>query len=666
MRDGTGNINWTDPSKFAVGRPLSLSFLLLALMLFHRSVHADDALITPRQLLNLSDQPFLAPDAANTLATVHGMSPPWLGESLGKAINLWQEAPLSMILLLAGLGLALFTLISWKRRPSDHLQQVLDALPDAVALFDRSGQLKAINHQLKKLLPYELEVGNLAPSTSQELYSKISPDAEAIQRARNEARESALDPNATLRFEVPGFDRGAMLIKERPTADGGVAVSVHGTYTPANGGLSDPLTELPTRSHLIREISNRCSSGNQRMALSIVDLKSFRQINDSYGRSAGDELLRQVAQLLRQCMPDDALIARTAGDEFAVLLELPDAKSSGDNDGHGIIAERLTRVLALLGRGLKVGLLSVPARASVGIAYAPEHGLTVTALIQAADSACAHAKRQGDNVIVVYDSLQQREAKRRHQIEVGLQQAIARDELSLQYQPQIDVRTRMTCGMEALLRWDSPEFGRVPPADFIPIAEHSGIINELGNWVLERAIEDYQRLARYGMSPAMLSVNLSRKQFDQDCIVSEIAGVLERTGFDPTKLCLEITETALFRDSDALRKILADLTGLGARLAIDDFGVGYSSLLELRDFPIGEVKIDRAFISDIASNENSQDIVKAVVSIAGSIGAYVVAEGIENQAQFDTIASLGCDRAQGFYLCEPMGATTFPDVVLSE
>jgi predicted signal transduction protein with EAL and GGDEF domain len=355
-------------------------------------------------------------------------------------------------------------------------------------------------------------------------------------------------------------------------------------------------------------------------------------------------------------MPGNALIARTAGDEFAVLLNL--------NKGRPVIEKRVLHFLTKLRKGLTVNELNVPTRASVGIAYAPEHGSTASSLIKSADSACAHAKRRGNNTVVVYNSGQQRAAKRRHQLEVGLQQAITKNELTLQYQPQVDIASKMTCGMEALLRWNSHEFGRVSPADFIPIAEQTGIISQLGSWVLNNAIKDYQRLAQYGMSPATLSVNLSRKQFDNGRIVREVAQVLEKTQFDPSKLCLEITETALFNDSTRLRNILRELTELGTVLAIDDFGVGYSSLLELRDFPISEVKIDRAFIMDIASNNNSQDIVQAVVDIARSIGADVVAEGIETQEQFDTVAALGCDRAQGYYLCEPMAATTFPDVVL--
>lgn len=571
----------------------------------------------------------------------------------------WHDWPFATALIVASSILAAGLFWHRMRATPDsdrRAQSILESFPDAVALFNAKDQLTAINQKLLKLMPLELQREAFADTTSSDLYAQLSPDNIAIERARNNARELADGPDSTLSFEVPSYGRRALLVKERPMQNGGTTITVSGNYRAEDARSCDPLTALPNRTQLVHELAQRCSHGNSEMALIIVDLRSFRQINDTYGREVGDELLKQTAICLQHCMPGDALIARTAGDEFAVLLNL--------NKGRPVIEKRVSRFLAKLRKGLAVNALNVPTRASVGIAYAPEHGNTASSLMKSADSACAHAKRRSNNTVVVYNSRQQRVAKRRHQLEVGLQQAITKNELTLQYQPQIDIASKMTCGMEALLRWNSQEFGRVSPADFIPIAEQTGIITQLGSWVLNQAIKDYQRLARYGMSPATLSVNLSRKQFDNGRIVHEVAQVLEKTRFDPSKLCLEITETALFNDSTRLRNILRELTELGAVLAIDDFGVGYSSLLELRDFPISEVKIDRAFIMDIASNNNSQDIVQAVVDIARSIGADVVAEGIETQAQFDTVAALGCDRAQGYYLCEPMAATTFPDVVL--
>ncbi len=540
--------------------------------------------------------------------------------------------------------------------PQSTVQETLETLPDAVALFNPQGQLTALNEKLARLMPLRLEPAVFPDTSTSDLYAQISPDNIAIERARNRARDMAGDADSTISFEVPSYGRRSLLVKERATENGGTSVSIYGTAQASTHRMSDSLTALANRTRLVHELAQRCSRTKIELSLIIVDLRSFRQINDTYGREAGDELLKQTAICLQHAMPHDALIARTAGDEFAVLLE--------SDLGRPVIESMVKDLLKTLRRGLNVNELNVPVRASVGIAYAPEHGNTVSNLLKSADSACAQAKHVRDNVLVVFNSVQQKQAKRRHQLEIGLQKAIEKKELSLQYQPQIDIKSKMTCGMEALIRWHNGELGRVSPADFIPIAEETGIINQLGAWVLNQAVEDYQRLARYGMSPAMLSVNLSRKQFEGGQIVADVDKLLSRTGFDPSKLCLEITETALATDSNRLRKQLLELTSLGVRLAIDDFGVGYSSLLELRDYPIQEVKIDRAFITDIAKDAHSQDIVAAVVDISRSIGAEVVAEGIENQLQFDKVAKLGCDRAQGYFLCEPMAATTFPDVVL--
>ena len=543
-----------------------------------------------------------------------------------------------------------------RRRDREGVQRTLDALPDAVALFSPDGTLMALNRKLSALMPLKLDRSVFARTQTKDLYAQISTDHVAVERARSRARETASDLDSTLTFELPSYGHRSLTVKERPTGDGGTAVSVYGSNRSMDKRVFDPLTKLPTRARLVHELAQRCSRTKNELSLIILDLRSFRQINDTYGREAGDELLKQTAICLQKCMPDNVLIARTAGDEFAVLLE--------SNAARADVEDNVKQMLRTLRNGLNVKDMNVPVRASVGIAYAPEHGNTVSSLLTCADSACAHAKHISDNSLVVYNSIQQQQAKHLHQLEVGLQKAIERRELAVQYQPQVDIKTKMTSGMEALIRWNSKEFGSVSPTEFVPVAEKTGIINQLGSWVLNQAVSDYQRLATFGMSPAILSVNISRKQFEGGRIVADVSELLERTGFDATKLCFEITETALSTDTEHLHKQLLDLTSLGARLAIDDFGVGYSSLRELRDFPISEVKIDRAFITNIATDQRSQDIVAAIVNISRSIGADVVAEGIENQQQFDKVAELGCDRAQGYYLCEPMAATTFPDVVL--
>lgn len=665
----------TDSSGLLVSAPLSSSPYLIAV---GSDAGTSSALFTPLQVPTQFS--VVAPVNESVVKPAELLSPSRLSlsalpERLGelkesiptlvkntwqRLVSLWREYPLAISLVVgAAILLCGFVWISGqrKRHSGSASQRVLDALPDAVAIFNTKGQLTAVNRKLRKMLPVDMSVSAFPNITSSDLYSQLSPDNLAIERARNQARETRDDPDSTISFEVPSFGRRSLLVKERPTDDGGTAISVYGAYRPMTTRLSDPLTALPNRTRLLNELAQRCSRTKDELALIIVDLRSFRQINDTYGRATGDELLKQTAICLQHCMPQDALIARTAGDEFAVLLEFDHSRS--------MIEQRVSRFLATLRHGLNVETINVPVRASVGIAFAPEHGNTVSSLLKCADSACAHAKQLGNNTMVVYNSKQQLESKRRHQLEVALQQAIAKEELSLEYQPQVDIASNMTCGMEALLRWNSPEFGRVSPAEFIDIAEQSGIIKPIGSWVLQKSIADYQRLARFGMSPPTLSVNLSRKQFEGGKVVRDVARVLHKTGFDPACLCLEITETAIYRDSDSMKKMLHDLTRIGVKLAIDDFGVGYSSLLELRDFPISEIKIDRAFVMDVVSNSSSQDIIHAIVDIADSIGADVVAEGIENQQQLDMVAALGCHRVQGYYLCEPMPATTFPDVVLS-
>jgi len=576
-----------------------------------------------------------------------------------RLVAVWREYPMTITLALVATVLMIGLMWFGGRRKQVALtasQRMLDALPDAVAIFDTKGQLMAVNGKLRGFLKIDMPDVALDCMTSSDLFSQLSPDNLAIERARNQARETKDDPDSTISFEVPSFGSRSLLVKERATDDGGTAISVYGAYKPVTTRLSDPLTALPNRARLLNELAQRCSKTKKELALIIVDLRSFRQINDTYGRATGDELLKQTGICLQHCMPQDALIARTAGDEFAVLLEF--------NQSRGKIEDRVGRFLATLRHGLNVDAINVPVRASVGIAFAPEHGNTVSSLLKCADSACANAKQLGNNTLVVYNSEQQLESKRRHQLEVALQQAIPKGELSLQYQPQIDIATNMTCGMEALLRWNSREFGLVSPVEFIDIAEKSGIIKPIGAWVLQHAISDYQQLARFGMSPPVLSVNLSRIQFEDGVVVRDVAKVLHKTGFDPACLCLEITETAIYGDSAAMKKMLHELTQIGVKLSIDDFGVGYSSLLELRDFPISEVKIDRAFVKDVVTNSNSQDIIRAIVAIAESIGADIVAEGIENQPQLDMVAALGCHRVQGYFLCEPMPPTTFPDLVL--
>jgi len=365
----------------------------------------------------------------------------------------------------------------------EGVQRTLDALPDAVALFSPAGRLTALNFKLAKLMPLKQKPLVFEDTGTRDLYAQISPDIDAIEQARTEARAAAPDLDSTISFELPSYDQRSLTVKERPTSDGGIAVSIHGSAKLKTKQFLDALTSLPNRTRLLHELAHRCSRAKNELSLITVDLRSFRQINDTYGREAGDELLVQTALCIQENMPKNAFIARTAGDEFAILLE--------SNTGRLTVERCVSELLRVLRKGVNVNEMNVPVRASVGIAYAPEHGNTVSSLLAAADSACANAKHQTDNTLVVYNSILQQQAKRRHQLEVGLQKAIENNELALQYQPQVDIETKMTYGMEALVRWHNPAFGTVSPDDFIPVAEDTGIINQLTSLGVRLAIDDF-------------------------------------------------------------------------------------------------------------------------------------------------------------------------------
>ncbi len=580
---------------------------------------------------------------------------------------------LLLVAIAAGCGVLAWRL--WRREavvvPSSHdtLVQTIDGLPDGCIVLGPDRRVTAHNHQLLNLLPAGVET--LDGVSADTLYSNLCLDTTRVTSHLNDWL-SDLPTDRTSAIEVLDHQHRHLLIRERPTSNGGVTSVIRDISDTAESRRQlqiatefDSLTGLANRVRFLAKLRKSLAVPDAVIGLAVCDLRDFRQINDSYGQDVGDQVLVAVADALLRAMPEKAVVARNSGDEFTVLIAGERAES--------LLTQALTRFLADLKRGLPQDILkedasvpgnAVPLRASVGVAIGPVDGNTPVALKNAADSACAQAKRDGSASYAMYDRAVQEVADRAHLIEIGLIKAIERNELEIEYQPQIDIRTNMTAGMEALIRWDSRTLGRVSPAEFIPRAEQCGLVGELGGWVLRKSIADYLRLISVGTSPGTLSVNISRRQFDSPSLPDEVAEVLATTGMNPALLTLEITETAILDNRQKANEILAALHALGVNLSIDDFGVGYSSFMELRDFPINEVKIDRTFIRDVVSSTNDQKIISAIVDVAETIGAEVVAEGIETREQFDIIRELGCHRAQGYFLCEPMRPTTFPDVVL--
>jgi diguanylate cyclase (GGDEF)-like protein len=413
--------------------------------------------------------------------------------------------------------------------------------------------------------------------------------------------------------------------------------------------LHDTLTGLPNRVLALdraQQMLARARRQNLPVAALFVDLDGFKHVNDTFGHAAGDELLRIVAARLMSVVREGDTAARLGGDEFIVLLEGPTLDA-----GPELVAERLLEVLRQpydlsdsLARQLSV-------TASVGIAA----GLRASAdeLLRDADLALYGAKASGRNRYALFQSSMQTASHDRLTLEMDLAEALGRRQFFLRYQPTFDLQTESVVGVEALIRWRHPTRGVVSPDQFIPVAEESGLIVPIGRWVLDEACRQASTWRRHGHLIGM-SVNVSARQLDDDELIEDVRRALERTGLDPVALTLEITETTLMRDAEATAKRLTLLKQLGVRIAIDDFGTGYSSLAYLRQFPADALKIDRSFIDGITTSKASAALIQTLVQLGKALGIETLAEGIEDQAQLETLQREQCDQGQGFLFSRPL------------
>ncbi len=421
----------------------------------------------------------------------------------------------------------------------------------------------------------------------------------------------------------------------------------------------DPLTGLPNRLLFDDRLKNAIEHGvrnRQRCLLLFLDLDGFKVINDTLGHFVGDELLRIIGTRLKGVMRASDTVARLGGDEFVILA----GSTNPDYAAHLAqkILEQLRLPIPLSGHMLSVS-------ASLGIAVFPEHGADSQQLMRAADMAMYSAKAEGRNRYQFYAEDMSARTGERMYIEQGLRQAIANDGLSVYYQPRVDLDGRNIVGAEALVRWPHPERGLISPECFIAIAEESGIIEQLGRWVLRRACSEMvglERQIRESGGQFHLSVNVSAQQFIGTDFVATVRAVLEETGFPPTSLELEITESTL-QSTERSLSLLNALATLGITVSIDDFGTGYSSLSVLRDLPVHRVKIDRSFIVDLQSSENQQAMVKAIVALSRIMRMSITVEGVESREQADLLQELGCHQGQGFYFGHPMVPGDFSRLV---
>ncbi|AMK77027.1 MULTISPECIES: bifunctional diguanylate cyclase/phosphodiesterase [Methylomonas] len=417
----------------------------------------------------------------------------------------------------------------------------------------------------------------------------------------------------------------------------------------------DPLTDLPNRLLLFARLEHciELSSRERKLAaLLMLDLDRFKDVNDSFGHLAGDELLQQVARRLTNRLRGVDTVTRLGGDEFALLLE----DLSHPQDA-ALVAAEIVKALSepwRLSNGAEVRI-----GVSIGISLFPDHGKNSEELLQHADAALYRAKDEGRGNFKYFSEDLTEAAIRRINLESLLRRAIVKEELRIYYQPQIDINSGAIIGAEALLRWHHPEEGVIPPSQFIPVAEETGLIGEIGEWVLLEVCRQGQCWLEAGIPPLTLAVNLSPHQFRHGDIVASLAAILNETGFPAEYLELELTESALMtRESEAVQ-ILEQLRTLGVRLAIDDFGTGYSSLAYLKRFPLDRLKIDKSFIDDIPQLEDDNEIAAAIIGIAHTLRLQVLAEGVETEDQLNFLKKHGCDFYQGFYKSPAVSAETF-------
>lgn len=411
----------------------------------------------------------------------------------------------------------------------------------------------------------------------------------------------------------------------------------------------DALTELPNRNALeqrLTEAQVQCKRNNTTLALLFLDLDRFKYVNDSLGHQAGDLLLQAVSRRFTHCVRSEDMVARTGGDEFVILLpSLPDRSRAVD------VAER---ILAALRDPFDIRGQRLTISPSIGIALYPDDGLDSETLIKHADAAMYQAKEAGRNAYRFYDRQFSLDASERLKTENELRLALERKEFILHYQPQVDVVSGEITGVEALVRWQHPERGLVPPDRFIPIAEDCGLIEEIGHWVLQASCTQAHAWRAAGLLDAPMAVNLSARQFDRPDLPEQIEQILQRSGLPAHRLELELTESLVMREPERSSEILGRCKALGVTIAIDDFGTGYSSLAYLRRFPIDRLKIDRSFIKDIVDEPDDAAIAQAIIAMAHSLRLQVVAEGVESTEQLRLLVRWQCDMYQGFLSSRPM------------
>ena len=416
----------------------------------------------------------------------------------------------------------------------------------------------------------------------------------------------------------------------------------------------DALTGLPNRSmfsKLLTQSIKEAHRYSKKLAVAFIDLDRFKQINDSLGHEAGDQLLKEVAARIRQCLRESDIVARLGGDEFVLLL--PEL-----SEEH-FVAAIAEKILAILARPFNLRGHEYRITASIGVSSFPTDGLDEQTLTKNADIAMYQAKAQGKNNFQLYSERLNTDSLERLTLEAGLRHALANNEFRLLYQAKLDMVSGCVIGVEVLLRWEHPDLGTIPPQRFLPAAEASGLVVAIGKWVLRTACAQNMAWQKQGLPPLIVAINLTERQFFDEHLLADVAAILRDTGMSPLLLEFEIGESLMMRDIDKTGRILKDLKTAGIRLAIDDFGRGYLSLATLQRFPLDTIKIDRCLMQEIAGAASGAGLAESIIELGKNLSLSVVAQGVETKAQADFLRAHAADQLQGFYCNTPLTVEAF-------
>jgi diguanylate cyclase (GGDEF)-like protein/PAS domain S-box-containing protein len=542
-----------------------------------------------------------------------------------------------------------------------ELQATLESTADGIFVTDLAGRVRAFNRRFAQIwgLPEELLVQK-DDNAIHDWMKRSVIDTDAYERRLAALQQAAL-LSTTERLLLHGgqvLERVTRPLWSRGRPQGRVfsfrdlTERVAADHRIEELSLTDALTGLPNRRQLADKVIAAAGStlnDGRGFALLMVDLDRFRQINDSLGHDVGDRVLQEVAQRIQGCIRANDTLARVGGDQFAVLV--PDAQIAAAESS-------ARRVLNTVAQPCSVDGAQFTLTCSIGVAVCPQHGQTIDDLLRHAESAMREVKRGGRGTFRFHQARAEVDLRSHMKLDHAMRQALVSGRFRLHYQPQVRLSDGALVGAEALIRWRDPELGEVGPAQFIPVAEDSGFIVNIGDWVLSQAVRQAALWHESGRS-LPIAVNVSALQFQQAHFVDRVASVLAVSGLPPRLLELELTESILVHDADEALQRLHALARLGVQLSIDDFGTGYSSLAYLKRFPIGRLKIDRSFIKGLPADESDVGIVLAILQMARALGKHVIAEGVETELQREFLQQAGCDEFQGFLYAPALDALSF-------